>query len=104
MRDLVAGMAMSLDPEAASDLEATIQFDVAGEEPESYYLEIAQGRCTAYAGQHPSPSMTVHTPADVWMAISRDELNGAGALMQGKYKVTGDLGLLMRLGKLFPRG
>jgi len=104
MRDLVAGMAMSLDPEAAGDLEATIQFDVTGDAPESYYLEILQGSCTAYAGQHPSPSMTIHTPADVWMAISRGEVNGAGALMQGKYSVTGNLGLLMRFGKLFSRG
>jgi putative sterol carrier protein/putative NADPH-quinone reductase len=101
MRDLVSGMALSFNPKAAGDLEAVIQFDVTGDHPESYYLDIAQGACTAYAGEHPSPEMTIHTPADVWMAISRGELNGAGALMQGKYSVTGNLGLLMRFSKLF---
>ena len=45
--------------------------------------------------------MTINTQADVWMAISRGELNGATALMTGKYSVKGNLGLLMRLDKLF---
>jgi putative sterol carrier protein len=81
-----------------------IQFEVTGEEPEHYYLDIARGRCTAYAGQHASPKMTIHTPAEVWMAISRGELSGAAALMSGKYRVEGDLGLLMHLGRLFGKG
>jgi putative sterol carrier protein len=46
----------------------------------------------------------VNTPAEVWMAISRGEMNGAGALVSGKYRVEGELGLSMRLGKLFGQG
>jgi multimeric flavodoxin WrbA/putative sterol carrier protein len=101
MRDLVAGMAYSLDRKAAGDLQAVIQFDVTDEPPEHYYLDIDRGACTAYEGQHAAPKMTIHTPSDVWMAISRGEMAGAAALMSGKYRVEGDLGLLMRLGKLF---
>ena len=101
MRDLVAGMAYSLDPKAAGDLQAVIQFDVTDEPPEHYYLDIAEGKCTAYEGEHADPRMTIHTPSEVWMAISRGEMAGAAALMTGKYRVEGDLGLLMRLGKLF---
>jgi len=37
------------------------------------------------------------------MAISRGEMNGATAMMTGKYRVKGDLGLLMRLSKLFSK-
>jgi multimeric flavodoxin WrbA/putative sterol carrier protein len=101
MRDLVAGMAYSLNPKAAGDLQAVIQFDVTDDPPESYYLDIDQGKCTAFEGEHPAPRMTIHTPPEVWMAISRGEMPGAAALMTGKYRVEGDLGLLMRLGKLF---
>ena len=104
MRDLLSGMAFSFDPKAAGDLKAAIQFDVTDEDPGQYYLDIAEGRCTAYAGQHPSPTMTLTTPSTVWMAISRGEMTGAGALMSGKYSVKGDLSLLMRMGKLFGRG
>ena len=69
----------------------------------SFALILGAGRCTAYEGQHAEPKMTIHTPAEVWMAIGRGEMNGAGALMSGKYRVEGDLGLLMRLGRFFGR-
>jgi putative sterol carrier protein len=101
MRDLVAGMAVSLDPNEAQDLEAVIEFRVDGDEPGNYYLDIAGGRCRAYEGEHPTPTLTINTPADVWMAISRGEMNGATAMMTGKYTVQGNLALLMRFNKLF---
>ncbi len=103
MRDLISGMAFSFNPKAAGDLEAVIQFQVTGDEAGQYYLDIAQGRCVAYAGEHPKPKMTIITPAAVWMAISRGEMSGATALMTGKYSVKGDIGLLMKLGQLFKR-
>jgi putative sterol carrier protein len=101
MRDLVAGMAVSLDPKEANNLKAVIQFCVNGDEPATYYLDIAGGRCRAYEGEHPTPTLTINTPADVWMAISRGEMNGATAMMAGKYTVKGNMALLMRLNKLF---
>jgi putative sterol carrier protein/putative NADPH-quinone reductase len=101
MRDLVAGMATVFNPQAAGDLEAVIQFRVSGDDAGNYYLDIAQGRCMAYEGEHPRPTLTIHTPADIWLAISRGEMNGATALMTGKYSVKGNLGLLMRFNKLF---
>lgn len=101
MRDLIAGMAMALNPQEAGDMEATIQFKVTGDEPGDYYLDIAQGHCAAYRGEHPQPTLTIHTPSDVWMAISRGEMDGAAAMMSGKYSVKGNLGLLMRFNKLF---
>mgnify|MGYP000181160971 CR=1 FL=1 len=101
MRNLVAGMALTLNPREASDLEAVVQFKVTGDEPGDYFLDIAQGRCKAYEGEHPDPTLTIHTPSDVWMAISNGEMNGAAAMMTGKYSIQGNLGLLMRFDKLF---
>ena len=45
--------------------------------------------------------MTITTPAAVWLAISRGELDGQQAFMSGKYKVEGDLSLLLKLKSLF---
>ncbi len=101
MRDLVAGMALSFNAEAADGLQAVIQFDVTDENPGQYYLDIAGKECTAFAGLHAQPTLTIHTPADVWMAVSRGELNGATAMMSGKYSIDGNLGLLIQLDKLF---
>lgn len=43
----------------------------------------------------------IETPFEVWVAISRGELNGMKALITGKYKVIGDVTLMMKWGKLF---
>jgi putative sterol carrier protein len=102
LRDLISGMALSFNAEAANGLEAVIQFNVTGDVPEQYYLNIAEIECTAFEGTHAKPTLTINTPAEVWMAISRGEMNGAMAMMSGKYSVKGNLGLLMQLNKLFP--
>ncbi len=101
VRDAVAGMAVAFRPEEAGDLKAVIQFEVEGEEPGRYYLLIADGQCAAYEGEHPAPTLTIRTPAEVWLGIVRGEVNGAQAMMEGRYAVEGDLGLLMRFGRLF---
>jgi len=103
IRDLIAGMPTVFQPDAAGDLEAVIGFDVTDEEPGDYYLTIEEGVCRAFAGRHPSPTMTIHTPAEVWMKISRGEMDGAVAFMTREYKVSGKVDLLMRLAKLFKR-
>lgn len=103
IRDLIAAMPLAFNGEAAGELSAVIQFDITDEDPGDYYLAIADGACTAYAGLHANPSATIRTPADVWLKISRGEMNGATAFMTGKYKVTGSLQLLMKMEKLFSR-
>ncbi|MDY7079209.1 MAG: NAD(P)H-dependent oxidoreductase [Chloroflexota bacterium] len=101
MRDIVAGMALVFNPKAAGDLQAVVQFDVSGEEPGQYYLRTAEGKCAAFEGTHPQPSLIIHTPSEVWLRISSGELDGAQAMMSGQYSVEGDLGLLMRFNQLF---
>jgi multimeric flavodoxin WrbA len=101
LRETIAGMPLVFQPTAAGDLVAILQFDVSGEEPGLYYLRIADGACKAFEGRHPQPTLTVDTPSEVWLAISRGELDGAMAMIQGRYTIEGDLGLLMRMGSLF---
>ncbi|MBC7226126.1 MAG: NAD(P)H-dependent oxidoreductase [Thermoflexales bacterium] len=100
-REAVLGMATVFNPAAAGDLRADIQFVVAGEEPGHYVLRIRDGRCTAHEGTVSRPTLTIHTPADVWLKIARNELSGQAAYVKGMYRVEGDFGLLLRLGSLF---
>jgi putative sterol carrier protein/putative NADPH-quinone reductase len=100
-RDTIAGMPTVFSAKAAGDLAADIQFDVSGEEPGSYYLNIHKGTCTFHEGETESPSLTIHTPSEIWLAISRDEVDGQIAFMQQKYTVDGDFNLLMKLNQLF---
>jgi putative sterol carrier protein len=45
--------------------------------------------------------VVIKAPAAVWLAIGRGELDGQQAFMAGKYKVEGDLALLLKLRSLF---
>jgi len=99
--DIIAGMPTVFDAEVAGDLTADIQFDVSGEEPGSYYLHIEAGTCSFHEGEADSPSLTIHTPSEVWLSISRGEIDGQAALMQGKYTVDGDFNLLLKFNEMF---
>jgi len=100
----IEGMALSFSPEAAGQaLEAVIQFHVTGEGGGEWHLVIEDGQCRCERGVAAEPTLTITTPADVWLAIARKELSGATALMTGKYKAKGKMGLLLKMDKIFSR-
>jgi len=100
-RGIISGMPTVFSSEAAGDLAATIYYKVTGDDPGDYYLRIADGICTFHEGEPSSPTLTIETPSDVWVAISTGELSGRKAFMKRKYKASGATGLLMKLDKLF---
>jgi len=100
-RELLRSMPAGFDPEAAGGLEAVYQFEIGGTEEFTAHLRIGGGKCTFHEGPAERPGVVIRSPADVWLAISRGEIDGSQAFMTGKYKVEGDLSLLMRLGSLF---
>lgn len=100
-RTIIAGMPTAFNAKTAGDLKAIINYHVIGEAPGDYYLEIANGNCTFHEGTPLSPTLTIETPSDVWVAISIGELNGQQAFMKQQYKASGDLSLLMKLHSLF---
>ena len=56
---------------------------------------------TYHEGPADHPDVIVKTPAEVWLAISKGELDGQQAFMSGRYQVEGDVSLLMKLRSLF---
>ena len=103
VQDLIAAMPLAFDAEASGDTHAVVQFIVADEIPGKYCLDIRGSDCRAFAGEHPSPTMTISTPAEVWLGISQGKISGVTAFMEGKYTVEGDMALLMQFEKLFPK-
>ncbi len=47
------------------------------------------------------PDVVIKSPADVWLAISRGEMDGQSAFLSGRYKVEGNVGLLMKIKGMF---
>jgi len=99
----IEGMVLTFNPAEAKDLRATIQFHATGEGGGDWNLNIADGQCRCEQGVASDPTLTITTPADVWLAIARKEMNGAMALMAGKYKAKGKMALLLKMNKVFSR-
>jgi len=100
-KELIVRMPMGFRPEAARDLKADIQFDLSGEGGVKGVLSISEGKWSFREGNSSSPTLTIRSPANVWMKIARQEINRAQALMDGFYEVEGDMNLLMKMGDLF---
>ena len=60
-------------------------------------------RLTHGAGAAENPSLTIETPFNVWMDIMTGKADGQKMFMEQKYRVHGDLSLLMRMNQLFGR-
>jgi len=101
--EVITGQAAVFNADAAGSLHADIQFMVSGQEPGEYLLRIADGQCAAHRGSVPAPTLTIHTPSEIWLQIARGELSGQTAYMKGLYRTEGDLGLLLRMAELFSK-
>ena len=102
-RELLGMMPSAFKATAAEDLEAIYQFEVTGDENLVAHLRISKGVCTYQEGPADKPSLIIKTPADVWLKISRGELSGQQAFLEGRYKVEGDMSLLLKMNHLFSR-
>jgi len=100
-KELISRMPMGFRPEAAGDLKVEIQFDLSGEGGGKMVLSISEGKCSFREGDTSSPTLTIRSPADLWLKIARQQINRAQALMDGLYDVKGDMNLLMKMGDLF---
>jgi multimeric flavodoxin WrbA len=99
--ELLQMMPGALNPAAAAGLTAIYQFEVSGSENFTAHLVIADGKATFHEGAADKPNLLIRTPAEVWLAISRGELDGTQAYLSGQFRIKGDLGLLIKLKSLF---
>jgi multimeric flavodoxin WrbA/putative sterol carrier protein len=100
-RELISRMPLGFNPEAGRNLKADIQFDLSGEGGGKMYLSVTDGRCQFREGEIPSPVLTIHAPGEVWLKMARGEIDRPKALMDGLFRVEGDMNLLMKMSELF---
>jgi putative sterol carrier protein len=100
-KELLMRMPMGFDPTAGQGIKAEIQFALSGEGGAKGVLSISDGRCSFREGDSSSPTLTIHSPADVWLKIARREIDPSQALMDGLYDVKGDMNLLIKMKDLF---
>jgi multimeric flavodoxin WrbA/putative sterol carrier protein len=100
-RELISRMPLGFDPEVAKDLKAEIQYVFSGEGGGEMVLSLAGGKCTFREGRTPTPTLAIYSSGDVWLKMTRGEINRPKALMEGLFRVEGDMSLLMKMGDLF---
>src|SRR6184192_353405 len=94
-------MSANLNPDAAKGMNATIQFNLSGDTGGQWYVAIKDGKADVSKGTAPSPNMTLSAQDYVDMIMGK--LNGQMAFMSGKLKISGDMGLAMKMQSLFKR-
>jgi hypothetical protein len=94
-------LAMGFNSPGAGDTRAVLQFNFSGEQEGSCHFRIADGRIEPYPGAAEKPDLTIETPFGVWADIMAGKANGQQMFMEQKYKVNGDLSLLMRMNEFF---
>lgn len=90
---------LGLNSGAAGDKQVVLQFDFSGDVNESCYFTIETGKVEARKGAAETADLVIQTPFDLWMDIITRKADGKKMLMEQKYKITGDLGLMMALFK-----
>jgi putative sterol carrier protein len=101
VQEIFKEMPGRINPQAAQGLDCVIQYDLTGDGGGQYHSTIKDGAATVSPGPHASPSMTVTMGAQDFVDMTSGKLDGMSAFMSGKLRISGDMGLAMRLQSLF---
>ena len=86
-----------IDANAVGDRHVVLQFKFSGEVEGSCYFTIGKGTVAAQEGTWNSPELTIEAPFALWMDIMTGKADGRRMLMEQKYRVSGDLSLMMQV-------
>jgi hypothetical protein len=96
-------MSLGFNPEGAAGARADISFNFSGEAQGACYLRLENGRIKTGEGVPERTDLVIESPFEVWMDVLTGKADGQQMLMQQRYKVVGDLSLLIRMRDLFAR-
>jgi putative sterol carrier protein len=94
-------MMARFNPAKAKGVNAVIQLNATGDGGGQYYTTVAAGKASLAEGVATSPTVTITVAAKDWIDIVSGKLDPTRAFMQGKLRIAGDLGLMMRFQTMF---
>lgn len=86
-----------LNTEVPGDRKVILQFKFSGDVEDSCYFTIEKGNINAKTGTWENPDLTIETPFHLWVDIMTSKADGQQMFMQQKYKVNGDISLMIQL-------
>ena len=96
-------MNYSFNPSAANDLEVVLEMEFTDTQ-EVCQFHIRDNTSRLIEGSDGVYTTKIITTYETWLDISEGRLDGAEAMLQGLYKVKGDLGFMMKLSQLYGEG
>jgi putative sterol carrier protein len=90
-------------PEKAGSTNATIMFDLSGEDAGKRFIRIADGAATSGQGEVENPNLTLIADSSDFVKIFTGQTDATAAFMSGKLKIKGDMGLAMKMQTMFRR-
>jgi hypothetical protein len=86
-----------LNSKAVGERRAHLQFNFSGEVTGSCYFIIENGSVEVKEGHWQDPEISIESPFELWMDIMTGKADGQQLFMDQKYKVDGDLSLMLQL-------
>ena len=102
-RQLVEGMAVGFDPTAGAPPRLVVELAFTGAERGTYQLMVNGATCRFVRGSVEAPTLRIETEAEVWREIAERRLDPVAAVLDGRLKVDGDLGLFQQFPRWFRR-
>ena len=95
--ELLHKLPVAINPQATAGIECTIQFNIS----QPAYAVIRNGACEVSEGSTDAADLTLKMSDDDLVGLLTGKLDGMMAMMTGRLKLQGDMGLATQLGRYF---
>ena len=101
VKETFDAMASKFQASKAGGINATIQYEITGDQGGTWHAIIKDGTCVVNSGAGTNPSLTLTMSGQDWLDMVGGKLSGQMAFTSGKLKLKGDMGLAMKVGSIF---
>jgi putative sterol carrier protein len=102
-REVLDRLPAHFRPDVAGDTNATIHLELTGAGGGQWTMRVADGRCEVLDGLVGMPQLSISALAEDYVSLVEGELSPVTAFMQGRVKVSGDIGLAVKMQSWFRR-
>ena len=104
LRSIFEGMRDSFKPEAAKDVNATVQYDIDTDEGvKNWSVTFADGTCSVSDSPTTDPRLTIAIGLVDFVRLIFNQVQGPQLFMSGKMKLQGDMMWAMQMQNYFER-
>ncbi len=101
IEDWIKRLPEAFIPEKAAGVDTKIQLHLSGTGGGDWFMIIQNQKLTVEPGIVENPRLSVSGNAQEVLQILSGQMDGMRAFMQGKIKLSGDIGMAMRMANMF---